>query len=284
MEKYQLEYLVAIDRHKTISKAAQELHVSQPSITKAIQKLEEELGFPLFTRENHRLFFNQEGQIVLKHAQRILEEMQELISESTNNYLTNHILRIGSIAPTPLWAISQVFDTPIESSLVTQSEKLIKGLKNRQYDIIILSEPISNPNVICQKILDEQLYLALKPSHPLATFSQLSFQDINGYPLLMRSSIGQWKMVKEKFLKDSKLIVEEDEEIYQILNQNADIALFRTNLSITSHKNKEQRIYIPITDSSATLSFYAIYLKKDFRKYESYLKKIEKLNWATFKP
>ena len=54
MELYQLEYLVAIHEHKTILKAAQALNVAQPSMTKAIKKLEDEFGFLLFDRNKNR--------------------------------------------------------------------------------------------------------------------------------------------------------------------------------------------------------------------------------------
>ena len=76
MELYQLEYLVALEKYKTLLETANQLHVSQPSITKAIKKLEDEFGFALFDRVKNRLVLNMYGEEVIAHAKKILSEVE----------------------------------------------------------------------------------------------------------------------------------------------------------------------------------------------------------------
>lgn len=74
MEFHQLEYLVTIAEAKTVSKAAEILLVSQPALTCSIQKLEDELGYLLFDRVKNRLVLNDNGELAVKYAKRVLKE------------------------------------------------------------------------------------------------------------------------------------------------------------------------------------------------------------------
>lgn len=74
MELHQLQYLVMIADVGTVSKAAEILLISQPALTRSIQKLEDELGYPLFDRVKNRLILNDNGELAVKHAKKILKE------------------------------------------------------------------------------------------------------------------------------------------------------------------------------------------------------------------
>lgn len=78
MRLNQLSYLVAIERYGTISRAAEALYVSQPSISVAVRELEEELGYPLLVRNNRGIRFTEEGLQVLQRARNILREVDEI--------------------------------------------------------------------------------------------------------------------------------------------------------------------------------------------------------------
>lgn len=72
----QLRYFACVAQVQNLSKAAQMLHLSQPSLSKSISKLEEELGAPLFDRAGKRLLLNERGERFLESAQLILQELE----------------------------------------------------------------------------------------------------------------------------------------------------------------------------------------------------------------
>lgn len=81
MELHTLEYFVCAARLQHITRAAAQLHVAQPSLSRTIAGLEAELGVPLFDRTGKNIVLNQYGQVVLHHAQRILQEAQDIRDE-----------------------------------------------------------------------------------------------------------------------------------------------------------------------------------------------------------
>jgi len=77
IEFKQIEYFEAVSRLKSYTKAARELFITQPSITVAIRKLEEELGVKLIERDNKSLYLTEAGEIFLIHAKEVLDKMKE---------------------------------------------------------------------------------------------------------------------------------------------------------------------------------------------------------------
>lgn len=78
MELRQIEYFAAVSKYKNYTKAANRLHVSQPTISLAIQKLEGELGLRLLERDNKSITLTEEGVIFLERSEKILREMEQL--------------------------------------------------------------------------------------------------------------------------------------------------------------------------------------------------------------
>src|SRR5579863_6884051 len=103
MEMHQLRYVVAVARTGNFSRAAEQCHVSQPSLSQQIQKLEEELGQRLFDRLKRGAKPTQHGEALLPRAARILEEAEAAMREATDaQHLLRGTLTIGvlpTIAP-----------------------------------------------------------------------------------------------------------------------------------------------------------------------------------------
>ena len=72
-ELVQLEQLLAIAKYDTLSKASEELLISQPALSRSMQRLEDELQVPLFNRQKNKITFNENGKIALDYAKRVLD-------------------------------------------------------------------------------------------------------------------------------------------------------------------------------------------------------------------
>lgn len=284
MELYQLEYLVAIYEHKTILKASEQLHVSQPSITKAIKKLEDELGFPLFERNKNRLIINEEGMVAVEHAQKVLKEMKSLRKAVEQSYQKNMVITIASNAPAPLWGLKSIIPAQVNDVLIDDNEEILSRFYQNEFTIIILDYPIHNKDFVCRKLFEEQLHIAVKENHELSNRKEVSFEDINGYVFLQLSAVGYWNEVHRSNMPLSKFILQDNLDNYHLLLESSDLPVFRTNLSIPSNKKKEKRVYIPIMDPEATLSFYAIYHKRNKDILDPILDKVNTIDWKNCQP
>ena len=81
MDTRLLKYFESIARHKNITKAAQELHISQPSLSKQIKVFEQELGCKLFERTTREIALSEPGKVLHKHAIRILQQLENATKE-----------------------------------------------------------------------------------------------------------------------------------------------------------------------------------------------------------
>ena len=135
IEFNQLKHLVAIAKNKTISKAAEELLISQPGLTKSMQRLEEDLGLSLFNRKKNKIELNDNGLLAVEFAKKLLDGREEMIKELTKH--NQNYLSFASCAPAPLWGIEYTFQTntnsQFESYLIQDEQTLIDGLENGDY-------------------------------------------------------------------------------------------------------------------------------------------------------
>ena len=97
-----LEQFDAFSRLGTLSKASEELHISQPALSRSMKRLEEELNMPLFVREGKRMRLNENGKLAAKYAARILDDEKEMIRDLMEFDKKRTSITLGSCAPMPI--------------------------------------------------------------------------------------------------------------------------------------------------------------------------------------
>ncbi|WP_026498904.1 LysR family transcriptional regulator [Butyrivibrio sp. WCD2001] len=279
IEIYLLEQLDAFARYGTLSKASAELHLTQPSLTRSMQKLEELLGVPIFERSKNKLSLNENGLLAADYARRILNEEQHMIDHLRALERSKRTIAVGSVGPGPLMefipSLSALFPDMSIISENKSEDELISGLRNNQYQFIILSRPLEDDEFICEKYDSEQLYVSLPKSHRFAKKKKLSFRELNGESFLMLSEVGIWdKLVREE-MPDSKFIIQNDYDALVQLIESSILPNFATDITIRTYESMNLpgrsipgRVLIPITDDSATVIFYLISDKKIALKYK----------------
>lgn len=250
MEFHQLEYFLAIIQYKTISNAANALSVSQPAMTRAIQKLESELGFPLFDRINNRLVLNDYGEIALEYAKNILSQKDKMLETLDNYHKSKMSITIGSCAPAPLWGIKYIChelysQISINTHISNDNIDLIEKFNNKELSLLILDYPINKQDIISQKILSETLYIAVNKDDPLTKKESITFKELDGINFLLLSKTGYWKDLCQEMLPHSLLIVQEDITTYSTLINASSLPTFRTNITIESLKTLKTKFIFP---------------------------------------
>ena len=271
-EFIQLEQLLAIDKYKTLSKAAEELLISQPALSRSMQRLEEELQVTLFTRQKNKITFNENGKLALEYARKIVNSSLEMKEHLQAFDKSNHTISIGSCAPAPIWnltpEVSRLFpDMKIQSDMKSLDE-LVDGLINNKYQIIITTDEMNLPDIISRKYCEEHLYISLPPAHPLAGHKSLTLNDLNGQSILILSKIGFWYDICKAKMPDSLFLVQEELSALDELRKSSALPSFATDLTNKSSSH-DNRILIPLTDPEVNVTFYINYNKSYKKEFES---------------
>lgn len=277
-ELNQLEQLLTIAKYGTVSKAADELHLSQPALSRSIQRLEEDLQVSLFNRQKNKITLNQNGELALEYAKRILEEANDMARKLQAFERSQHTISIGSCAPAPLWQLTPLLsrlypDMAIQSEMKTE-EQLIQGLDNNIYQIIITITPSDNPDILCQKYCEEHLYVSLPPAHPLAGHKELHLSDLNGQSVLILSKIGFWYDICKAKMPNSLFLVQEELTALNELRKSSALPAFATNIS-SCGGDSENRILIPLLDPEVNVTFYCNTKKSDAKRLQKFITEID---------
>ena len=279
-EIYQLEQLLAFAKYGTLSKAAEALHLSQPALSRSMQKLEDELRVTLFERQKNKIVLNQNGILAVEYAERVLNQAEDMVERLRKFDRSQRTISIGSCAPAPLWSaiplLSTLYPDMTISSDMKSTELLLQGLKDGIYQFIILQETIDDPNIYCTKYGEEHLYLSLPPAHPLAGHKGVYFKDIDGENILLFSRIGFWNDLCLKKMPSSHFLVQDERFSFEQLVKNSALPSFTSNLAIKRYGEVANRVIIPILDPEANVSYYFMCLSNTKSKMGSVLREIER--------
>jgi LysR family hydrogen peroxide-inducible transcriptional activator len=196
MEMHQLRYMVAVARTGNFSRAAEQCHVAQPSLSQQIQKLEDELGERLFDRRKRETKLTAFGELFLRRAVKILEEADAARREASDaKNLLQGTLAVGALPtiapyllPDVLVAFAKKYpgvETVVHEDLTTQ---LIREVLSYELDLALVSQPITDDRLVIEHLFEEELKLALPPDHPLIGKSRIKVEDLQNEQLIVMKS------------------------------------------------------------------------------------------------
>ena len=169
----ELKYIVAVARQRHFGRAAEACFVSQPTLSVAIKKLEDELGMPLFERRSNDVTLTSAGERIVAQAQRVLDEAARIkeIAKSGKDPLTGP-LRVGviyTIGPYLLPSLVRQLlkDAPQMPLLLTENYtvRLLELVKNGEIDVAILALPLPESGLQMQPVYDEPFMVAVPRDH-----------------------------------------------------------------------------------------------------------------------
>jgi len=189
----ELKYVVAVAQTQHFSRAAEVCHVSQPSLSIAIKKLEQELGVTIFQRGKRQVEVTPEGEAVVLQAQKVIEEADKL------NYLKSlqkdpleGVLKIGAIFTIGPYLFPSLIpymrDNHSKMPLHIDedyTENLRKKLLKAEIDVAVLALPFSDPAIETLEIYDEDFVSLFYDGHPFSNVSEIKVESIKNSELLM---------------------------------------------------------------------------------------------------
>ncbi|MFF2482221.1 LysR family transcriptional regulator [Paenibacillus sp. NPDC058071] len=180
MELRQLQYVKQIAIEKNFSRAAEKLHIAQPSLSQQLSKLEQELGVLLFRRTTNSVELTQAGEVFITKAQTILDAVEQLVQEMDDMaQMRRGRLVVGTmpitgshILPLVLPVFGERFPQ-IEVVLVEETSARLEQLTaSGGTDISLLSLPLIDASLAWEPLMEEEICIAVPPGHRLASLDR----------------------------------------------------------------------------------------------------------------
>ena len=288
MDYNQLLYFVTVAEEKTILRASEKLLISQPAITRSIQNLESELGYPLFRREKKRLILNEEGEIALQEAKKVLRSFEHMQKVLDAHKRSKEKISFAGLTPAPLWGISSIAkkrmpENTFSSEVINDTGKLIEGLRDYAYQFVILDFPYNKEGFVSQPLFKEQLYIALEKNHPLAEKESVSVKDLENTVFLLLKNTGYWEELCLESMPKAEFVFQEEVSAYATILKASNLVTFRSDLTIPRFEKTEDRKYIPISDPEFTLSYYAVYADPPSRNITDLIDHVSEIAWEQYR-
>lgn len=268
IDNYLLTELVTFARERTLARTAAKLNVTQPTVTRGMQKLEEEFGVRLFNRQPNRISLTATGQLAAKLATQLLEDNQALVTTVRNYSQAHQVIKIACTAPGPRIVASQLEEhtnLPVQTHPdLISPDQVETTLASRQFTLIISNREVQSARVESLYLGQEHLFVNLDQFMYLASQQAVTFKELRGISFIVLSDIGPWKAIVQKQIPEAKFLYQTDYTALRELTKYSNFPFFTTNVTI-GHQVENypvaDRVTLPITDPAATMTFYASYLK-----------------------
>ena len=193
MELHQLRYFLAVVRTKNFSRAAEQCHVAQPSLSQQIMKLESELGEKLFERTKREVALAPAGDLLKAYAERVLQEVESACDNVREmRGLVRGRVTLGvlpTIAPYFLPRRLRTFAAKFPAVEVVVHEdttdQLVAAVLAKDVDLAIVSLPVERAGLVAEEFFVEKLLVALPTAHGLARKRRLTLDDLEREPFIL---------------------------------------------------------------------------------------------------
>lgn len=206
---HQLKVFEATARHGSFTRAAEEMFITQPTVSSQIKQLSLGVGLPLFEQIGKRLYLTEAGKELLVTCQEIFETLENFEMKVADLKGTKQgRLRLAAITtakyfiPRILGSFCQQYPGIDVSLKVTNHQQMQQRMMDNEDDLYILSQPPEELNLTTQPFLENPLVVVASWQHPLAGKAHIPIRSLHGEPFIMREAgSGTRQAVQELFAK-----------------------------------------------------------------------------------
>lgn len=197
MTLIELRYLVSLAHTLHFGRAAEAHNVSQPTLSMAVRKLEQDLGVLLFERSKSGIRPTEMGEQIIAQARRVLAQTDSIsaLAQADRDQLGGE-LKLGAIFTLAPYLLPQLVPSlrVIANQLTLRCSEgynadLRQKLRKGDLDAILISQPFTEADIVTQEIYREPLQLVMQPNHPLAAKKSIALDDLRGHTFLVLSEL-----------------------------------------------------------------------------------------------
>lgn len=191
MELTQLRQFLKVAELESFTRAARQVNVSQPALSRSVARLEQEIGQPLFERQTKKVVLTDAGRLLLDRARTILALAEDAKAEICDDGLTGRVrvAAIPTVGPYFLPECLQAFQRQFPRAHVLVQEdttdNLLKLIADGEVDVALAAAPIRARHVDVVPLFDEELFLVAGPDHPLARKKVIAPADLEDVPFVL---------------------------------------------------------------------------------------------------
>lgn len=211
---HQLEVFGTVARHRSMTKAANELHMTQPAVSIQIKQLQKALDMPLIEVIGRQVYLTEAGRHLHQMQQSVKGEIESFyatISQLKGGLEGTLTISAASTAkyflPYLLGEFQQRYPKIQISLKVTNRDEVLDHLNNNEYDLAILTQLPDDQSINVIPFLDNPLVICSAPDHPLADESDISIQQLKSEPFIYRELGSGTRMVLERYLAENSITV-----------------------------------------------------------------------------
>lgn len=269
----ELQQLIAFSKTNTLADVAEQFHISQPSVTRNMKKIETELGVALFDRTKNSITLNETGLCAVDESIILVKQMEDMMERVRDYDRKKRTVSLGSCAAVPVSDINrQLMRSFPESTVVTNLkpiEELLSGLEDDTYQLIILPFSTKDKKYCEKEIGHENLMFYLPKSHPLANSKVLHLSDLDGENILLYEKIGFWYDIVVNKMPHSKFLMQNERYTFLELINNSILPCFATNVIFQTDTLDSNRIAIPIADPEVNVTYYLVCKKENRNRFSA---------------
>lgn len=206
---HQLKVFAAVARHKSFTRAAEELFLTQPTISMQVKQLAKAVGLPLFEQVGKHLYLTAAGRELLTTCEEIFAQLSQFeIAIADLKGLKQGCLRLAAITtakyviPRLLGPFCQRYPGIDISLTITNHERILENLADNRDDLYILSQPPEDIDVNIQPFLENPLVVLASRHHPLATEKNISLLRLVEEPFIMREPGSGTRQAVQKLFEE----------------------------------------------------------------------------------
>lgn len=208
MEFLQLKYFQTVARLEHMTKAAEELRIAQPSLSKTIARLEEELGVPLFDRQGRKIKLNSFGKVFLERVQRAFHELSEgkrEIKDLAGISQTSITLAVSipRILPDLLGSFLSQYPHVRFQQFLESTSSMKRRIEDLEIDFCISSVPIEGPEIVWEPLMTEEIFLIVPPGHRLAGRDTIFLHEVKEESFISMNSGYGFRNLTDEFCREA---------------------------------------------------------------------------------
>lgn len=265
MDLEQLRQFALVARHASVTRAAEELHMSQPALSRSVARLERDLGARLLERSPNRVALSAAGEVALGYAEEILASESRMRSALDTVAHLRESVRVETCTPSALWTltpmlVSRAASARIASDVVEEALAL-RDLAAGRCDLAIVASEPHVPGVLSTPLMEERLYLSAPSGHPLARRESVRLSELDGEAFLVFGGIGWWWGVLDRNLPHSHIERQDDREVFRGQLAATDRLAFASDAGVNVRFNEQvgsagSRALVPIEGEDARATFW----------------------------
>jgi len=272
MNLNQLKIFYLAAKRRNLSVAAAELFITQPAVTKGIQRLQEYYDMKFVNHIGKKLVLTDAGEVLYEIAEKIFE-LESKAEESIRDFQERKRGRIRILSsesfgdyylPRIIIPFSKAYPLVRITMNILPTEQVIENTATLNNDLGFISYPVEHKKLLVKEVLEDQLVIITPPDHPLGRYPTLEPSNLEDQLLIMHETGSAPRKALENYVRKNDLSVSihlelsSNRAIKRAVEDGIGIALISRKVANEEIRNKRLRA-IPLSDRSMTRKFYMVH-------------------------